>query len=217
MANPYFYKWNKWCLSLLAKKFYSAVAASLHQPSTLPCGIYAIINTCPTPPLVSIHLSVYIPPFQPLHPLQPEWDNRNRRWRGIWRDASLLYALEPCYFSIPAIKFVKIQGMTKEWKLVEKVNLKSLLVLTDGRTLITRRGRVRPHSSLAQSVALITKVQLSGRSSWKRWQLTQSESFWELWLCCLIGLCRYWYCYRTVAGVLPAYRALIWKPWWCAD
>lgn len=99
----------------------AAVAASVHQTSTLPCGIYAI-NTCPTPPRVSIHLSVYITPFQPLHPSQPEWDNRNRRWRGIWREASLLYALEPCDFSIPTIKFVKIQGMTEKRRLSEKVN-----------------------------------------------------------------------------------------------
>lgn len=187
----------------------AAVAASLHQPSTPPCGIYTI-NTCPTPPPVSIHLSVYITLFQPLHPSQPEWDNRNWRWRGIWNEASLLYALEPCYFSIPAIKFGKIQGMTEEWRLGEKVNWKSLLVLTDRRTLITQWGHVRSHSSLTQSVALITKIQLSDRSLWRRWQLTQSESFWELWLCYLIGLC-WWtqYCYRTVAHVLPTYRVII--------
>lgn len=47
-----------------------AVGASLHQPSTLPCGIYAI-NTFTNPLPVSIHLSVYITPFWPLHPLQP--------------------------------------------------------------------------------------------------------------------------------------------------
>lgn len=125
---------------------------------------------------MSIHLSVYIPPFQPLHPSQLEWDNRNRRWRGIWRDASLLYALEPCYFSIPYRQ--SSLWRFKGWH--EKVNLKSLLVLTDGGTLITQRGHVRAHSSLAPSGTLITKVQWSDRPPGKRWQLTQSESFWEL-------------------------------------
>lgn len=121
----------------------AAVAVSLHQPSTPPCGIYTIY-TCPTPPPVSIYLSVFITPFQPLHPSQPEWDNGNRRWRGIWREASLLYSSQPRYFSIPAIKFVEIQRMVEERRFGEKVNVKSLLVLTDGRILIVQRGHVTP-------------------------------------------------------------------------
>lgn len=41
-------------------------------------------------PPVSVHLSVYITSFKPPHPSQPEWDNKNGRWRGIWREVSLL-------------------------------------------------------------------------------------------------------------------------------